>query len=152
MHLKRSSGKWQPFRLGLSVLKIGHQDSSPSTGLQYNMSRLCHIAACNIRRLLQYRILPQRHFCLKSREVLFAHKSFLNCLIVLVFCAEHDSDAVVLCAKYQTDWATGMEVIDERGFARFEFKTSFGGICNIATFLMAPDITRPTVRTGYPNI
>ena len=29
-----SSGKWRPFCLSLNVLKIGHQDNSPSNGHQ----------------------------------------------------------------------------------------------------------------------
>ena len=34
MRLKMSSAKWQPFCLGLNVLKIGHQGSSSSNGHQ----------------------------------------------------------------------------------------------------------------------
>ena len=34
MHLKISSGNWQPFCLCLNVLKIGHQDKIPSNGCQ----------------------------------------------------------------------------------------------------------------------
>ena len=34
----------------------------------------------------------------------------------------------VLCAKLQNDWATEMDVIDERDFARFEFEMSLLGV------------------------
>ena len=43
--------------------------------------------------------------------------------IVLTFCTEHSS---VLCAKFQNDWTTEMDVIDERYFARFEVKMRLG--------------------------
>ena len=38
----------------------------------------------------------------------------------------------MLCAKFQNDWTTETNVMDERGFARFEFKTSFWQISHIA--------------------
>ena len=43
------------------------------------------------------------------------------------------SYAVVLCAKYQNDWATEIDAMDERDFARFEFKMSSVGKSCIAT-------------------
>ena len=72
------------------------------------------------------------HLKPKSREISFAHKSFISHLIVLKFCSEHGSDTSVLCAKFQTDWTIGMEVMDERRFARFQLKISFGRISYIA--------------------
>ena len=50
---------------------------------------------------------------LKSREVSFVHNLLLNYPIVLKFCAEHDSLAVVRCAKYQNDWPNETDVMDE---------------------------------------
>ena len=63
----------------------------------------------------------------KSRQISFAHKLFLNYPIVLKFCTEHGSDTAVLCAKFQNDWATETELMDEREFTRFDFKISLGG-------------------------
>ena len=40
---------------------------------------------------------------LKFRETSFAHNLFISNPIVLKFCTEHDSDAVVLCAKFVSD-------------------------------------------------
>ena len=59
----------------------------------------------------------------QSREISFVHDIFLSCPIVLKFCTGHDNN--VLCAKFQTDWTTETDVMDERDFARFGFKMSF---------------------------
>ena len=48
------------------------------------------------------------------------------------FCAEHGSDTAVLCAKSQDDWIIEPDFMDERGFARFEFKVGFERISYIA--------------------
>ena len=77
---------------------------------------------CNIR------CPPENHFKPKSREISFAHNLLLSYLIVLEFCTEHDSDTVVLCANFQNYWTSETNVLDERYFARFEFKTYFGRI------------------------
>ena len=42
--------------------------------------------------------------------------------IALKFCTEHGSITAVLCAKFQIDWTIETGVMDERDFARFEFK------------------------------
>ena len=42
----------------------------------------------------------------KFREIFFVHNFFRFYQIDLKFCTEHDSDTVVLYAKYQTDWTT----------------------------------------------
>ena len=52
--------------------------------------------------------------------------------MILKFCAEHNSDTAVLCAKFQNNWTTKVGVMDE-DFARFEFNMSFWGISYIAT-------------------
>ena len=42
------------------------------------------------------------------------------------------SQATVLYTKLQIDWTSTTDVMDERDFARFEFKMSFGRISDIA--------------------
>ena len=76
------------------------------------------------RKLILYPIFPQNTF---------THNLFFSSPIVLKFCTEHDSYTVVLCAKYQNDWATEIDAMDERDFARFEFKMSSVGKSCIAT-------------------
>ena len=69
----------------------------------------------------------ETHLKLKSREVSFAHNLFVSSSIALTFDSEHGRDTDALCPKSQNDWTTQMDDIDERDFARFEFKRSFGG-------------------------
>ena len=47
-------------------------------------------------------------------------------------CKEHGGDTVVLCAKFENDWTTEKDLMDERDLARFKFKVSFGRIFYIA--------------------
>ena len=68
-------------------------------------------------------IRPKSVLNLKSREISFFHKTFLHCSITLIFCTEHGSYTAVICAKYQSDWTTIGDFMDERDFARFQFKT-----------------------------
>ena len=42
----------------------------------------------------------------KSREITFAHNIRFSSLIVLKFCIKHNSNAVVLCMKFQNDGVT----------------------------------------------
>ena len=77
---------------------------------------------------------PKRHIKLDSREVSFTRNLFCNYPIVLKFCIEHGSDTAVLCAKFQNDRTMETGVMDERDFARFEFKISFGRISYTAPF------------------
>ena len=70
--------------------------------------------------------LPQdSRFKYRSTD-LFAH----NLLVTQSFCAKQGrfckTVSAVLCAKYQNDKATETDVMDERNFARFVLKTSFG--------------------------
>ena len=87
-----------------------------------------------ILRVLKPRVLcnigypSETHGKLKSREISFAHNLFINYPIVLNFCTVHGSITAVLCAKFQNDWTIARDIIDERVFARFEFKMSFGRI------------------------
>ena len=83
-------------------------------------------------RLCATRYLSETHLIPKSVEIWFAHSLFLNYLIILKFCTEHGSFTALLCAKFQNDLTTEMDVMDERDFARFEFKMSFGWISYIA--------------------
>ena len=73
---------------------------------------------------------------MKYRESSFAHKSSILCSIVLKFWIKHDDDYIVgLYAQFQKDWTSGMEIVEQRGLARFEFKMSFGQISYIVTAL-----------------
>ena len=75
----------------------------------------------------------ETHLKLKSHEISFVHIISFNCPISLKFCTEHGSDTAVLCAKFQLAWVFG-----KRGFARFEFKMSFGRISYIAPIPAGP--------------
>ena len=46
--------------------------------------------------------------------------------IILQYCTEHDSMAIVHSAQFQNDLSANLDVLDRRGFARFQFKTVFG--------------------------
>ena len=48
------------------------------------------------------------------------------------FCTEHCSITAVFCAKLQNDSTFDTDVMDQRDFARFEFKMRFGRISYIA--------------------
>ena len=72
-------------------------------------------ALCNIRYP------PETYLKLESREVSIPHNLFRSCSM-------HGSDTVVLRVKLQNDCTTVTEVMDERDFARFEIKMSFGRI------------------------
>ena len=54
---------------------------------------------------------------------------FHCCQIILKFCTEHGNDTAMLCAEFQNDLATEMDVINEQNFTRFELP--FGRIFNI---------------------
>ena len=43
------------------------------------------------------------------------------------------SNIVVFCAKFPNDWATKIDDMDERDFARFQFKIRFRGTSDIVT-------------------
>ena len=83
--------------------------------------------SCNIVRqfggwsLVQYRIAIGNAF-----------QTQISCSIVLILCTKHGSDTDALCVKFQNDWTTQANVMDERDFSRFEFKISFGRILYIA--------------------
>ena len=87
-----------------------------------------------ILRVLKPRVLwnigypSETHVKLKSREISFAHNLFIDFPILLNFSAMHGSITAVLSAKFQNDWSIERAIIDERVFARFEFKMSFGRI------------------------
>ena len=74
---------------------------------------------------LPYKVISP-HLKLKSCEISFTHNLFLICKIVWKFRTEHISITAVLCAKFQNDSTTEMDVLEERDFARFEFGMRFG--------------------------
>ena len=61
----------------------------------------------------------QIHCKLKSSENLFDLNLLLCCQIILKFCTEHGSITAVLCANFQNDLTTKMDVMDEQEFKRF---------------------------------
>ena len=68
----------------------------------------------------------ETHLELKSRESSVAHEVLLDCEI---------------CANFQNDFKTAMDVLDERDFARLEFKMSFWQIPYISSASQGPDGT-----------
>ena len=70
------------------------------------------------------------HLKLKSREVSFAHNLFRSSPIILKFCTEPGSDTTILFIniKFQNDWTTKTDVMEERDFVRVELKMTFGQI------------------------
>ena len=70
--------------------------------------------------------LSETHLKLKSHEILFAHNLLLRYAIVLKFGTEHSSDTAVFCTKFQNNWKTGTDVMDEQVLTRFEFKMRLG--------------------------
>ena len=64
---------------------------------------------------------------LKQILLSFAHDVFPSYPIVWKF-AEHVSDTYVLCAKFQNDSTTDMDVMEEWCLARFQWKMRFGRI------------------------
>ena len=83
--------------------------------------------------LLPKRISPEIHLKLKSCQISFVYYIHSICPIVLMFCTEHSSDAAVLCAKYQNNWASEKWVLEKHGHLRFEFKMGFRVLSHIAT-------------------
>ena len=60
------------------------------------------------------------------RDNLFVHNIRFRCPIVLKFFTVHGSITVVLCDKLQNDKTTQVDIIEERVFAKYEFKMSLG--------------------------
>ena len=63
---------------------------------------------CNIRYPSETHLKP------KSREISFAHNLFISYPNILKFCKEHGSYTAMLCVKFQSNWTTEKDVIDER--------------------------------------
>ena len=84
--------------------------------------------------MLQYhgRILPRPSWNLVCPQLIHQSSNSFG------ICTEHGSDTAVLCAKFQNDWTTETDVMDEQNFARFEFKMSFGALPWITRPLTAP--------------
>ena len=84
-------------------------------------------------------------FNFKSGKVSFAHHLLRSNEVILRFGVEHNSDIAVHCATFQTDKATEMGVMNEKYFARFDFKVSFGWISCVA-----PDL-KPAPINSFPQ-
>ena len=72
------------------------------------------------------------HRKLKSREISFSANLLCSTLIFIIFCAEHDNNADILCVKFQNDRITIAGLTDEWNSARFELKMGFEEISYIA--------------------
>ena len=57
--------------------------------------------------------LLETHRELKYHQILLAHNLFFSCPIILKFWTEHGSDTAMLCTKFQNDWGTEMDVMEE---------------------------------------
>ena len=55
------------------------------------------------------------------------------------------SAAVILCAKFQTDWTTAMDVLEKRDFARFGFSEGYPNIYN------SPQVSNDSIRWPFPS-
>ena len=77
--------------------------------------------------LLQYRVAPETLLIIKSRETSVVHNPSFG------YTKSPDSDTIVFYIKFQNDWATEIDIMDKRDFARFEFEVSFGGMSHMAT-------------------
>ena len=62
-----------------------------------------------------------------SRKNSFVDNLFRSRRILLTFCPEHDSHTAVLCAKFQKDSSTIIDIMGQRYFAIFQFNTDFWG-------------------------
>ena len=85
-----------------------------------------HVGCCNVGYP------PETHLKFKSRDISFDHNLLLSHQIVLKFCTEHGSITAVLGANFQNDLAIDIYVMDERDFARFKLKMTFGRLSHIA--------------------
>ena len=86
-------------------------------------------ALCNIGYPYETHLNPQS----QSHEIAFAHNWFpIYPTFVLKFCTEHGSITAVICAKSRNDGTTETDVMDDRDFARIEFKLLFGQMSYIA--------------------
>ena len=57
---------------------------------------------------------------LKSSEISFIHNLLLSHAIILKFCPEDGSITAVLCASFQNDLTTEMDVMEEWDFERYK--------------------------------
>ena len=63
----------------------------------------------------------QSHLKLKSRGISSTHDRFA------ILHTEYGSDTAVLCAKFQNDWITQLDVIDKGEFASLGLRWLSGG-------------------------
>ena len=88
---------------------------------------------------MQYRIPSETHLKIKSRKTSLIHNI-------------HVDNPIVLCVKFQNVWTTETDVMDERDFARYEFKITFGRISLIAQHHSCISVwPLPLGLTGLPT-
>ena len=61
----------------------------------------------------------------KSCKKLIVHFYLIICPIIVKFCVEHNSVAVMLCVKFQNDRFTEIGVMSEWNFTKFESSQEF---------------------------
>ena len=106
---------------------------NPTLTMTQSIRSLPPASICRDRNQLQYRDWVQTHYQLKSFNNLIIHSFFLNPWILLKFCTEHGSHTAVLCAKFQKDSWTVINVIGSGDIAKFHNKTDFRWITHIVT-------------------
>ena len=52
------------------------------------------------------------HTHIQCNQISLALNFFLSCLNLLKFCTEHSSDTVELCANFEQEWTTKMDITD----------------------------------------
>ena len=110
-------------RFQIQICLFGFKATRPlANRVQYITYTIIKMAEAGAR--INKHIRPESVLNLKSREISFFHKSFHSCPITLRFCTEYGSYTAVICAKYRSDWTTIGDYVEERDFARFQFKTA----------------------------
>ena len=77
--------------------------------------------------------IPRKLTLTQISQNLFVHNINFCCLVIWKLCTELNCVGAVLCAKFQNDWTTEIEVMNNWDFVWFESNTSFWGIFCIAT-------------------
>ena len=90
-----------------------------------------------------------------KRNTCFSFNTGVSCYIcyrtiILKFCLEHGNDIIVLCAKFQNDFMSKMNIMNECGIVRFEFKVWFGE--GYPTWHQSPAESGPrlNIKTVFP--
>ena len=64
-----------------------------------------------LEELLLYRIFAENWFKLKFCMILLIHNICISEKIILKICTEYGSDTAILCAKFQNNLTTDMDVM-----------------------------------------